>query len=86
MKNIKQLIYHLNKRTFYILLVAIFFCGCAGRNSCNNPENLEQLYGQHLLVLTFDSCEYVWVYGYGNGIAHKGNCKFCAERSKHNRH
>jgi hypothetical protein len=32
-------------------------------------------------TLTFDSCEYVFkVAGYKGFLAHKGNCKFCAER------
>ena len=29
----------------------------------------------HLVII--DSCEYIV---YGNGLAHKGNCKFCNER------
>jgi hypothetical protein len=35
-------------------------------------------------VVTIDSCEYiVWGGSHGEiGYAHKGNCKFCAERSK----
>lgn len=38
---------------------------------------------QGVQVLVIDSCEYVWCKnGYGAGIAHKGNCKFCIERLK----
>ena len=38
-------------------------------------------------ILTIDSCQYVWCKnGYGAGITHKGNCKYCAVRAKNNCH
>ena len=43
---------------------------------------IESGIGTGISVLTIDSCEYVWVKrGYSGGLSHKGNCKFCAERS-----
>ena len=38
---------------------------------------------QHVLLI--DSCEYIFIERAGDGgpaLAHKGNCKFCAERMK----
>ena len=41
--------------------------------------------GESMSVVTYDECEYVivtrpGVYGSAIGLAHKGNCKFCAQR------
>lgn len=35
--------------------------------------------GTDLYTVIIDSCEYI---NYDRGLAHKGNCKFCAERRK----
>jgi hypothetical protein len=35
--------------------------------------------GVGIQVFVYDSCEYL-IRGYHGGIAHKGNCKFCAAR------
>ena len=40
-----------------------------------------------LSVIEYDGCEYVivtrpGVYGSAIGLAHKGNCKYCAQRQK----
>jgi hypothetical protein len=69
---------------FYALLVAVIFCGCGNVDSNRvQKETLESKFAAGISVMTIDSCEYVWVKrGYGGGLSHKGNCKFCAERSK----
>jgi hypothetical protein len=79
----------------YVLLVAVIFCGCG--EPAKQKENVisdkridihwfdENGYSseQEFTVITIDSCEYLLVdYGNNRMIAHKGNCKFCAERSK----
>ena len=62
----------------YVLLVAVIFCGCNPQ-----PENGSGDY----VTKVIDSCEYI-EYDYGifdqrvYSLTHKGNCKFCAERSK----
>lgn len=33
----------------------------------------------HIAKVVIDSCEYI---EWGHGLAHKGNCRFCAERKK----
>lgn len=65
----------------YVLLVAVIFCGC------ESPSG--QRYKQDgYSIVEIDSCEYIEVSsmtgttsGYYS-LTHKGNCKFCAERSK----
>lgn len=68
---------------FYALLVAVIFCGCETKN-VPVEETVSKINGRQISVYVIDSCEYVGnIYG-GNGdiITHKGNCKFCVERSK----
>lgn len=64
----------------YALLVAVIFCGCETRDRKYN------LKGQFIdyKVIVVDSCEYIFYETFNsNGeITHKGNCRFCAERSK----
>lgn len=64
--------------TLYILLVAFLFCGCGNGENSIDGENVYR-------TVEVDGCEYVTKYnGYQRGymFAHKGNCKFCTERSK----
>lgn len=65
------------------ILVAVVFCGCETENV--QVENTRAIIsGCNIQIYIIDSCEYLGhIYG-GNGdmITHKGNCKFCAERSK----
>lgn len=58
-----------------LLALITLMAGCAQRDSnghitintgANNPN-----------VSIIDSCEYV---GWGYGLSHKGNCRFCEER------
>lgn len=58
-----------------ILLLALVFvmCGCdSGYNKTDSG-----LGSPHSTVI--DSCEYIT---WGNGLSHKGNCKYCAERRR----
>jgi len=67
---------------FYALLVAVIFCGCEGNvKPTLTPYILDGGLGDKIFVI--DSCEYIKIEG-GNATwgSHKGNCKFCAERSK----
>lgn len=66
-------------------IVLLFFVGMF--LSCETPEGeRQQRNGYSIIVI--DSCEYIEVSsGIGGSagyysITHKGNCKFCAERSK----
>jgi PBP1b-binding outer membrane lipoprotein LpoB len=67
--------------TLYILLVAFLFCGC---NNTHSDKKTNYTYQEgEFTIVEIDSCEYILsdVYS-GNSICHKGNCKFCIERSK----
>ena len=65
-----------------LLLAAVFSVGCNDVDSNRvQKETLESSFGSGISILTIDSCEYVWrKVGYGAGLCHKGNCKFCAAR------
>ena len=64
----------------YVLLVAIIFCGC-----CRNGNQIlsHDVLDRHVKIFVIDDCEYIYVLdGSGSWGSHKGNCKFCLERSK----
>lgn len=75
----KTSIYHRNFAFAYVLFVAIIFCGCeSGANEDRIP-----LGNRTLQTIEHDECEYIYLRRYGSvSITHKGNCKFCAKRSK----
>lgn len=61
--------------TAICLLAAVIFTGC--KNKQDVRDEFE--------IMEIDSCEYVVKYYDMNYFfSHKGNCKFCAERSKNN--
>jgi len=70
-------------RTFafaYLLLVSVIFCGCETNIS---REPIKETYnGSNIQVMIIDSCEYLFANLDIRSLTHKGNCKFCAERSK----
>lgn len=75
-------IYHRTFAFAYVLLVAVIFCGCKGNvEQKSTPYRLSG--GLDVEIVVIDSCEYIKING-GNATwgSHKGNCKFCAERSK----
>jgi hypothetical protein len=44
-------------------------------------------FSKSVKIIEIDSCEYVQVgVGYDRSLAHKGNCKFCAERERTKMH
>lgn len=68
------------KQIASLALTALMMVGCTKKDSnghiaittgCNDYSNPQ--------ISIIDSCEYV---NWGYGLAHKGNCKFCAERRK----
>lgn len=76
----KTTFYHRTFAFAYVLLVAVIFCGCDSTVSKNKTG--ERYFGSDIEVLTVDSCEYL-IFAYDTrSITHKGNCKFCVERSK----
>jgi hypothetical protein len=73
-------IYHRTFAFAYVLLVAVIFCGCDTTVS-KNPIG-ERYFGSDIEVLVVDSCEYLIFASDTRSVTHKGNCKYCAERSK----
>lgn len=71
--------------TILVLLVAITLIGCRNGDTPTdqNKRIIKNSFASTISVLTIEGCEYVWVnVGYGGGLSHKGNCKFCIERNK----
>lgn len=60
-----------------LLTTLCFFCW-----GCNTKGREENTSYKELTTITYDSCEYVKSVWTNNTLAHKGNCKFCAERKK----
>lgn len=68
----------------YTMLVAVIFCGC---NEVNTPKKnsgfVIRVGSDPLTIVEVDSCEYLLgEWGSATVLTHKGNCIFCAERSK----
>lgn len=72
------------KKTILLALTALMMVGCEYSTDAEIEER-ERLKGFNVVVI--DSCEYLkgntgsGYQGYGY-FAHKGNCKFCAERRR----
>lgn len=67
--------------TLYTLLVSFLFC------SCGVPSDKEsKIKERGFNIITIDSCEYIFMsrlpIGGDMALSHKGNCKFCKQRSK----
>ena len=79
----KKSIYRRHFAFAYVLLVTVIFYSCNPQPENGSSETRNGDY----VTKVIDSCEYI---EYDNGIlkcrvyslTHKGNCKFCAERSK----
>jgi hypothetical protein len=77
-------IYHRTFAFAYVLLVAGIFCGCESTSYDKQPTICSNGEMSDLKIYVIDNCEYVGkLRGYKSDfLAHKGNCNFCAERSK----
>ena len=68
----------------YMLLVAFLFCRCSEPNV--NEKTTDYILsesGRRVRIIEVDNCEYLYYKGGQQmGLAHKGNCKYCIERSK----
>ena len=62
----------------FILLTLTYFIavGCDHQNADGSYSTSGSLMMETVVI---DSCEYISAY---NRLAHKGNCRFCAERRK----
>ena len=65
------------KKLLLLALTAIVMVGCDQQQYANDITKDD--FG----VCVYDSCEYlIAAHGYKGFLAHKGNCKYCAERRK----
>ena len=65
------------KKLLLLALTAMMMVGCDQQQFANNITKDD--FG----VCVYDSCEYlIAAHGYKGFLAHKGNCKYCAERCK----
>ena len=65
------------KKLLLLALTAMMMVGCDQQQFANNITKDD--FG----VCVYDSCEYlIAAHGYNGFLAHKGNCKFCAEKRK----
>lgn len=63
---------------YLITIILIFLLA-----SCENKENSKENYVDGYHVVVVDSCEYLRkTIGRSGYMAHKGNCRFCAERNR----
>lgn len=61
------------KKLIILLLVTLCFSAC---NNYTNEDD-DKVYVPKLFTIIYDSCEYVIGV---DGLAHKGNCKYCKQR------
>lgn len=67
------------KKLMLLLALVFVMCGCVPPKNEDGSIKLNTGNANYPQVTVIDSCEYIhWVYG----LAHKGNCKYCAERYK----
>ena len=64
------------KKIIFIALAALMMVGCVEKDS-NGHIAINTGNSNNPNISIIDSCEYV---GWSYGLAHKGNCRFCAER------
>ena len=68
---------------YLFLLVVVVLVGCDQENkNATTKESDVKFRGSDVSIIEIDSCEYIYFFlGKGPGFTHKGNCKYCAERS-----
>ena len=64
------------KKIILLVLVVFVITGCDNKNSDGSYSTSGSLL---LETVVIDSCEYISAY---QKLAHKGNCRFCAQRRK----
>jgi len=67
------------KTLIYIFLSLILISCLADKPRVDKNITKEEAYDYGYKIITIDSCEYITSI---KQLAHKGNCKYCAERRK----
>lgn len=70
------------KKSLFVLILGLVIASCD--TTVKTSEDSTQFWrGNSIEVIVYDSCEYVlFSNGQSSWGAHKGNCKYCAERNK----
>ena len=72
-------------KTLIYIFLSLILISCNARENIKNyiknlpEEKIIRVNSVNYKIITIDSCEYVKTI---NQLAHKGNCKYCAERRK----
>jgi tetrahydromethanopterin S-methyltransferase subunit A len=71
------------KRLLCLMVIMIVISGCYKTENVNIRKTKTVIEGQHIEVYMIDGCEYIGKISGGNTdiLTHKGNCKFCEQRS-----
>ena len=68
-----------------IIIIAVLAASCAKVQNDRDFEVTGTSAAESVKIITVDSCEYItWNSGYGGGICHHENCKFCKQRNENN--
>lgn len=65
------------KKIILLAFTALMTVGCTQKDSNGHITINTGIENPNISII--DSCEYV---GWGYGLAHKGNCRFCKERKQ----
>ena len=66
-------------KVLLVLALALVMCGCCRENADSSSASTILTDYSIIRIETIDSCEYLVE---PSRMAHKGNCKYCAERRK----
>jgi hypothetical protein len=63
-------------QVFFILIIVFCFFSC---DNTTEPTYMKDTHrGTSFTLIVVDDCEYIYL---NNWFAHKGNCKYCKQRS-----
>ncbi len=72
-------------KTIIIIIISILLASCAKVQNDRDFEVTGTSAGESVKIIAVDGCEYItWNSGYGCGICHHENCKYCKQRKENN--
>jgi len=84
---------NMKTKTLILVLICVFLmslvmcchpsCTDLSAQTQTADDMLSEWFINKIKIIEIDSCEYLWgEWGGGTVLAHKGNCKYCAERAR----
>lgn len=68
------------RKAILIIIASLMLTAC---NETRKTKTIDNISGTAFDVIEVDSCEYIiGSAGYKGYMAHKGNCKYCEQRTK----